>query len=344
MRIMLSISPRNDEILHIRKTLENLGHEVRLFGLVHVFEQHYWRRKMVPWREGRAQKQYEKDCRRECLDLLHSWRPNQMLFINLPDQLFSYEEMHSVCREAHKMNCHVCTWMIDLCARDDETKQFCGLFDQVYSYEKADVQWLSGSGVPAHFLPVGYAEAYGIVEPVNPERDIVFIGTPYHSRLHLLQRVAQESRRQGWVFQAIGPFWEKRHPWKPLLGRFRYPQLYSYVDNRKISPEEAAKIYAGSRICLNFHLAAAASCNPRTYEILAAGGFQVIDKRQNYDILEPGKDIVAFDDVDDLLKKIAYYLNNDEQRHVIAQAGRAKILGKRSLRTALKEVLGEARL
>jgi spore maturation protein CgeB len=42
--------------------------------------------------------------------------------------------------------------------------------------------------------------------------------------------------------------------------------------------------------------------------------------------LEEGNDYIAFDDFDDLTKKIDYYLSHEKERSMIAKSGQQKVL------------------
>ena len=73
---------------------------------------------------------------------------------------------------------------------------------------------------------------------------------------------------------------------------------------------------------MNIHDTKHKSLNPRSFDILAAGAFEIVDMRSGYvGDIQPGKALVEFKGIDDLLTKIEYYLANDEERETIAQYG-----------------------
>lgn len=342
MKIALSILSRNEEVLCVRRLLESLGHEVCMLSL-DPFETHcsYVERKLAQLGFHGLRRRFDMARLDAHLDVLSNWQPDRLFFLNLPDDVFSYEQMQAVRKAAQKAGCPLCAWIVDICKRSDALLDFCRLFDSVASYEKADAEWLFAHGIPARFLPLGYSEVYAEQETCfEKEQDILFIGTPYRSRLHLLEQVALQACEEGWKLRVIGPLWAHRYPWKKLQFRLRYPALYPCVENRVTSPEEAARLYAASRICLNLHHADAKGCNPRTYEILAVGGFELVDQREDYDILRPGQDLVSFTDAYDLLRKIRYYLIHDEERRMIGEKGQNSVLGIRSRRTILGDLMG----
>ena len=84
--------------------------------------------------------------------------------------------------------------------------------------------------------------------------------------------------------------------------------------------EKHAIEVAKSKINLNFCTSQGAS--DRVYKILAAKGFLLTDdwnNREKYFI--DGEDCVIFNDIQDLNKKIKYYLNNPEEAEKIASNG-----------------------
>ncbi|WP_314047851.1 glycosyltransferase [Selenomonas noxia] len=343
MKIALCILSRNEGILHIRSALQTLGHEVCMLSL-NSFETScsYIEKKCDELGLHRMRRQFDESRFATYIETISAWHPERLLFVNLPDTVFSYEEMCRIREAAHAISCSLCVWMIDVCERREALLDFCRLFDTVASYERTDAAWISSHGVPARFVPVGYTDAYGRQGGLQEkEQDILFIGTPYRSRLRLLEDLAKGIQKQlvGVRLRVIGPFWERRYPWKKFLFRFRYRMLYPCVENRMVSPEEAAKCYAMSRICVNLHRVDARGCNPRTYEILAAGGFELVDKRDDYDILVPNQDLVAFENVTTMIEKIRYYLDHESERLAIAKNGQSKVREARSMPEMLRMVL-----
>ena len=341
MKIALAILSRNESVLHISAALRALGHEVRILSLdPFAMCCSYLEKKCDEFGLHGRRRHFDESRFAAYIDMISTWRPERILFVNLPDSIFSYEEMCRIRETAHAVHCVLCVWIVDVCARSEALLSFCRLFDTVSSYERTDVEWIASHNVSASFVPLGYADAYGRQESLpEKEQDIVFVGTPYRSRLRLLEALAKDVQQYAGRLLVVGPFWERRYPWKKLLFRLRYPMLYPCVENRVISPEEAARYYAASRICLNLHRSDASGCNPRTYEILAVGGFELVDARSDYDILTPDQDLVVFEDVEAMVEKIRYYLTHEMERLAIANKGQSKVRDVRSMREMIRMVL-----
>jgi spore maturation protein CgeB len=96
--------------------------------------------------------------------------------------------------------------------------------------------------------------------------------------------------------------------------------------------KELASIYGGSRIAISdSHWA----LHERNFEIMASGGFPLVryvyisetekvNEITNY--FEENKEVVLFYSRDDLLNKIQHYLDNPEEREMIAERGRRAVL------------------
>ena len=103
--------------------------------------------------------------------------------------------------------------------------------------------------------------------------------------------------------------------------------------------EEAASVYNEARICLN--ISAVDDVNMRTFEVMASGGFLLTEDIPTlHELFEDGKHLVMYKDLDDMVAKARYYIDNPEEREKIAQAGREEVLAKHTYTHRMKEMLG----
>jgi len=107
--------------------------------------------------------------------------------------------------------------------------------------------------------------------------------------------------------------------------------------NRRLDPEEYVKIFNATSININLHSSVTHHgvdpigdfVNPRTFEIAACGGFELVDTRTHLpEVFDIGRQIVTFSDIDDLRDKLDHYMKHPEQRARIAEAGRRRVLGE----------------
>ena len=101
------------------------------------------------------------------------------------------------------------------------------------------------------------------------------------------------------------------------------------VNNRGIADywEVAPKVFNRSKINLNFTIRNIRTGIPlRVWDILSAGGFCITNYQPELLMyFENGKDIVIFEDAEDLIEKVKYYLTHEEERKQIALNGYNKV-------------------
>jgi len=92
------------------------------------------------------------------------------------------------------------------------------------------------------------------------------------------------------------------------------------IQNRFVANEEKSKAFLCSKIVMNnLNPAEIWGVNVRTFEIAAAGGFQLVDWRPGLpQFFEEGREIVSFRDMRDLKEKIDHYLCHEDRRREIA--------------------------
>ena len=98
-------------------------------------------------------------------------------------------------------------------------------------------------------------------------------------------------------------------------------QIYGNDWNEEVYPiygSLKAKMYSKTKIMINHHVAGDTSPNMRTFECLAMGTFLLSDLVPKE--LEGG--MVKYDSFDDLLTKIAFYLEHEDEREARAKKGR----------------------
>ena len=337
MRVLYAITSRNDRILHIGETFAGMGITAKWVNTDSFYT-------VCSYVDKKRNKLGFKDREREhfCKQVetikqeIRTFHPDLVLFINF----CLGEDSSKHLREIETL-CPVAIWLVDSIAGDPVT---AGTLPKkgVFVYEYDDIRFLYNNfAVEAEYCPVGYQLVYDrLGETKERDIDISFIGSPYRHRLKLLDQIATHGAQVGWNMKFYGPFYEKKYFWKEWSFRIKHPVLSKYIVNGNFSSDIVAKVYERSKICLNMHVSAGHNLNPRTFEILATQSFELLDHHDDYlGLLTPGKDIIDFDDIKDLLGKITYYLNHDEQREVIARTGYDRVKGKLSMESSLKRIL-----
>ena len=100
------------------------------------------------------------------------------------------------------------------------------------------------------------------------------------------------------------------------------------------------RIFSGSKINLNITLRSILTGIPlRALDIMSAGGFLLSNYQAELcEYFVPGEDFDYYEDYDDLMNKIDYYLSHDSERETIARSGWEKVRMEHSLEKRLEEM------
>lgn len=118
--------------------------------------------------------------------------------------------------------------------------------------------------------------------------------------------------------------------------------------NEPVFLNELLEVFARSKIVINCHsdIAGQYKGNMRVFEALGTESFMLSDKGIYPEFLKDGEDFVSYENTDDLLDKIEYYLKNEDEREEIAKHGYETIckhysteIGSKKLRSIFEDYL-----
>jgi len=143
--------------------------------------------------------------------------------------------------------------------------------------------------------------------------DVSVVGTLYPYRANILDQLIADDITVD-IFGAmpnwIGAKWKQRHA-----------HQYVVLDKKN-------EVFYGSKINLNtIFYGDIDAGNCRLFEVAGAGGFQICDRKEaikNYFVED--EEIVFFDTADELIKKIKYYLEHQDEAEAIAKRGHERAL------------------
>ena len=219
-------------------------------------------------------------------------------------------------------------------------KEVAGSYDFFFTIQQGEIfdQLQSQGAKSPYYLPQGcFPDVHRPLELSPDERqtygaDLSFMGAAYYNRKQTFPQLLEHD------FKIWGTDWDLQSPVGQKVQN----------ENRRVSSEESVKIYNGAKIHLNLHSSTYHEgvnsegdfVNPRTFEIAACGGFQLVDERSELnDLFRPGEEIITFNSVADLKEKISWYLAHDKERKVIAQKGRERVLAEHTLEVRMTEML-----
>ncbi|MFH1035731.1 MAG: glycosyltransferase [Pseudomonadota bacterium] len=167
-----------------------------------------------------------------------------------------------------------------------------------------------------------------------------FMGAGYPNR----QRIFKSLVARGLSLRLWGVGWRGIPELEPHLAQERY-----------LDSQEVVKVYNACQVVINLHSSSlghqqaggADFVNPRTLEVPACGGFQLVDRVRGLEnFLAPGREVAVFDHQDQLLEMAGHYLAHPEERARIAQAGRRRVLASHTyyhrMEALLERCLGVA--
>lgn len=203
------------------------------------------------------------------------------------------------------------------------------LWDYFFSFDPAiHTQIPAGSSTVIRVLPFAVDPAvYATEEPTDGDEqlyrsDVCFIGAPYPDRVRLLESVTDTNLKiwgwEGWKKTSLARYWQG-----PLTAA------------------QSARTYASAGVCVNTNvLPHAEGVNVKTFEIPAAGGFQLTDHVAGLsDVLTIGEEVAVFEHPEEFRGNVQYWLAHPEERHAIAAAGRARVLRDHAMRMRMRQLL-----
>jgi spore maturation protein CgeB len=169
--------------------------------------------------------------------------------------------------------------------------------------------------------------------------DITFVGSLGRKRLHQSRReFLQCIVEKGYSFKWWGPRLPRKFSTLPLiLGR-----LGKAYGGRFVWGEEHAKIARLSKIYIAFdtmpHMRK--SMSERMYIAVGCGAFYMCQHVEGIEeVLIPDKEIVTFRSEEEMIEKIDYYLDRDEERRVISEAGRQRVLQEHTYEIRINQMI-----
>lgn len=192
--------------------------------------------------------------------------------------------------------------------------------DLVFVSVKGLVYQLKEYGVNAVWVPQYYDNVYYAPSVKRLERgqaifDICFIGHRSDLRLKREDYIREINNYERWSFRICG-----------LGYRFKTEPVFGTA---------MADLYASTKIALNFLY----TLNPcelqmsdRIFKAMGCGALFMTPPIQGIEqMFIPGVHFVEWNNMNDLYKKIDYYVNHDYEREVIARAGQEEVLKKHTI-------------
>jgi spore maturation protein CgeB len=207
-------------------------------------------------------------------------------------------------------------------------------FDLLLSSFPHFVERFRSLGIDSELLRLAFDSR--VLERLESERaavateGAVFVGSlnrTQHRRANtLLARAARRVPIEFWGYGARG--WA---PWSPLRRRYR-GEAWGL---------EMYRVLRAARISLNRHIAVAGpyANNMRLYEATGVGSLLLTDERRNLaELFEPGSEVVTYSNAADLADRVRHYLEHEDERRSIAEAGQQRTLRDHGYDTRMRDL------
>lgn len=215
-------------------------------------------------------------------------------------------------------------------------------YDALFFKDPYVVQYLKGKlDTSVYYLPQCYhrekhrlgGETLTKAERDKFECEITTAGNLYAYRQAFFRQLDDYDVK---IWGAAPPMWMK------------HPVIMEMYEGEFVYNETKAAAFLGAKVVLNnMHPHEVYGLNKRAFEACGIGAFQILDWTPGLSqLFEPGEEVVVFRNMEGLKGKLNYYLEHEDKRRRIAEAGKQRAIKEHTyedrLELILKTVFGDA--
>ncbi len=217
------------------------------------------------------------------------------------------------------------------------------LYDRFFVADPSHGADLAAHGVHTSFLPhAAHPPTWAGTSADAEYVDVIFVGDARHNMGHLPASrarvdIVEAVARSGVMLAVWGRGWEKLD--------LRYYVGTAHRGLTLLPAAAVARAYRGAAIVLNVHHAQMREGpNMRTFEVPAAGAFQLTDyKPRMDDLFDVGRELAVYHDETDVVDAVRHYLGDAEARKAITQAGRRRVERDHTYAVRMRQLVEAAR-
>ncbi|WP_162137689.1 CgeB family protein [Methanomassiliicoccus luminyensis] len=251
----------------------------------------------------------------------------EVAFYYQPDYLFYFHFNdwieHEVWKEiSRELPCRTIIWLADDHWRYEDTRSVWELFDVIATTDKESYEKRQKEGLDNQVL-TQWGCNHHLYRNFNMERTIAasFVGRSNKDRVDFIDTM----KKRGTSLTTFGEGWE---------------------NGVRVNQSDLIRLYNQSKISLNISFASRGGklqIKGRDFEAPGCGSLLVTKNTDHIgEYYVPGKEIVTYDDANDAADKIKYYLDREEERAAIAQAGYERTLKDHTMERRIEAVLAGA--
>ncbi|UKN01238.1 glycosyltransferase [Paracrocinitomix mangrovi] len=218
----------------------------------------------------------------------------------------------------------ICAW---ISCRFDKNTLIMDHIDHVFTLFKPHYEYFNSQDIPCTLVHAVFDDRVLDELTYNKKIDISFVGGVggfHKKREALLKKLIKSTPILLW-----GYGFKSKNPIKNLLKQLKNRWVFIKRFQGEAWGKDMLKIINESKITVNAHgdNATGHAVNMRLFEATGVGTLLITEKFPGIeDFFEPGKDLVCYENHQDALDKIRYYLTHNEEREKIAKSGQQKTL------------------
>jgi hypothetical protein len=252
-----------------------------------------------------------------------------------PDVLYMFEWSPLGDEFMHAMKSKVGLRVGQIASPLPDNRTFSG-YDLMLSSWPPIVSHFNAKGMTSEYFRLGFDERVWERLGQQPRHfDVTFVGgfAPSHAN-----RVPWLEALLGEVDIDIFGYGLDRVPANsPIHDHFRGPawgrRMFEILGQSKITLHLNATINVAGQVSDSY------ACAMRFYEATGMGTCLLTENKNNLsELLTPGKEICAYDNMDQAIEMIRHYLTHDTQRDAIAKVGQARTLREHTYRVRMFEL------
>jgi len=241
--------------------------------------------------------------------------------------------------KASSPNTIFCSWIFDatvdnkICNENNDFVNLMKVYDFFFTVCRGQVKSFREQGVNAFFVQEGVDKFIrDLSGEYEQDIDVSFIGQVGHPMVHQ-DRLA--------LLKKICMRFDKTKIYGPLYVNDDIISAY-HTRRPTFNDIEHSIVVAKSKINISNSgwPEIDGYFSARTYRLMGSGGFVLANKTNNIEeFFVPDKEIVLYSNTQECVEKILYYLDHEEERVAIAEAGKKRTMSKYTFNHSLEKII-----
>ncbi|OQA89894.1 MAG: Spore protein YkvP [Elusimicrobia bacterium ADurb.Bin231] len=275
------------------------------------------------------------------LDLVHAEKPDLVIFSLYQDEFIP--EILTRIKEISKTLCYFWDdqWRINF------SRKWAPYFSFITTPDYNGLKRWRDFGIQnVIYSPFGCNHYLWKKKDISKKYDVSFVGMYHPYREWLIKML----KKFGFDVYVVGAGWgkDKYTPYQEIIDIFNQSKINLNLSNSiSYDVRYIFSSFSSAKNTLQLFKTGdkknREQIKGRHFEIPGCGGFQISFYIEGLEhCYEIGKEIAIFEDADDLLEKVAYYLSHENEREEIASAGYLRTLEEHTYEKRIKHMLNYA--